>query len=208
MLMITVMMVDSQVTTKDDDTCTDGLIDVINLGLDSIKTGINMDMKNQLREIQQMVDAALTNNGKYNCPERNASECERGWIQIGNSCYMRPLGTAKWLAARDYCKDALKSHLVTIEDKEELNKLQQTFTGKNQWIGANRHLDGNFYWEKCEAYNDNGWNCQYALVGNDLWASSYPSTHSNYNYVYLYSSLDGFVNYFDNSYNFICEYEM
>ena len=163
-----------------------------------------MDMTNQLGKIKQMIEAALTNNDKYNCPERNASECERGWIHIGNSCYMSPLGTAKWLEASDYCRDTLKSHLVTIEDKEELNKLKQTFTGNIQWVGANLHLDRRFYWERCEA-NDNGWNCQYILVGNDLWQGKYPRAGSSYKYVYLHSSYDGFVNYLDLSYNFICE---
>ncbi|XP_069904424.1 killer cell lectin-like receptor subfamily G member 1 [Oryctolagus cuniculus] len=68
--------------------------------------------------------------------ERHCGSCQRQWVCCGTNCYYFSKEEATWNESAKSCQDK-KSHLVTINDKEEQNFIQ-TQTKYNYWIGLYR----------------------------------------------------------------------
>ncbi|XP_078509362.1 echinoidin-like [Lissotriton helveticus] len=77
--------------------------------------------------------------------------CETGWVQYKNACYMRFDSMVSWTAAETACL-AINSHLASIHSNEE-NDFVYTLMGKpnnppngaSYWIGAHDSFqEGNF----------------------------------------------------------------
>ncbi|WP_414837741.1 DUF2341 domain-containing protein [Candidatus Nanosalina sp. VS9-1] len=73
-------------------------------------------------------------------------DCPSGWTRIDEVCYNESESTQSWTNGVDYCK-AQGGHIVTINDAEENDAINQEFGG-DLWIGYNdRASEGNFEWE-------------------------------------------------------------
>ncbi|XP_069904423.1 killer cell lectin-like receptor subfamily G member 1 [Oryctolagus cuniculus] len=68
--------------------------------------------------------------------ERHCGSCQRQWVCCGTNCYYFSKEETTWNESAKSCQDK-KSHLVTINDKEEQNFIQ-TQTKYNYWIGLYR----------------------------------------------------------------------
>ena len=192
----------SQATTDTEPPVHDNLL---NERLLRIENALNVCLKKDQHEDSQ----------SYHCEndDNTDTDCANGFFKIGCSCYSIIEEDKTWVEANHHCRYVLNSHLVIVEDLQELNELRRVIGTEyvNLWVGAFRRHDGGFYWESCARTDEGGDRCTFTAVKRELWYPGQPDNHEEMEpwaemskgYNYLLNDTDE-----DLEQDFICEYEL
>ena len=213
---VVMMMADGQTTMEDDDaTCQLEIMEVINSRIDSIVDVITQNFNAKFDHLNKgIANINKRLDGTESALQPGSKECKPGWSLLGDSCYIIPEMKMLWDDAKVYCMETLDSHLAILDNLIELETVKSNFHGYTEvYVGARRHDDDLFYWERCTSDADGTEQCDYTPVKEELWAPGEPnnSGNRNENWVEIYwaSHTDNRLNDETNKQNhFMCEYEL
>ena len=205
---VVMMTANGQTTMEDDDaTCQLEIMQVINSRIDSIVDVITENINAKFDHLNKRLD------GIESALQPESKECKPGWSLLGDSCYIIPEMTMLWNEAKVYCMETLDSHLAILEDLTELVTVNSNFHGyEDVVVGARRHDDGLFYWERCTSDAEGTQQCNYTQVKEELWAPGEPNNDNrdgNWVEIYWADHTHDLLNDVENERNhFMCEYEL
>ena len=132
-------------------------------------------------------------------------------FQIGNSCYKISTFSTDWTSARNYCRDVYRSQLVVFETISEVQNLKQHFPAYKTdrfWVGAQKHPNGNFYWEECNNTNRLDFICKFTHVNKGLWVGNEPDNRDGREFWVASGKNAGFIYDASAKRKFVCEYKL
>ncbi|XP_076079014.1 perlucin-like [Mytilus galloprovincialis] len=98
------------------------------------------------------------------------SECQRGWVHFGNSCYFFSTRHKSWLDAATFCR-AYHSELASVETRAENDFMTDTINRIKNGLSKKRNSDPDFWIGGTDAVIEGLW----------IWAASGKAiTYSNF----------------------------